>query len=180
MRGVPPELSIATKARLVAGATDYATAGLPSVGLQPLRLADGGHGIGGFRFDDSTTALCLPCGTAQAATWDPDVTYGLGTLIGSEARRLDRDVVLAPMINIPRSPLGGRTFECYGEDPLLAGTVAAAWIRGVQSAGVAATPKHFVANDSERARTRVDCIIDECALREIYLLPFELAARGGA
>ena len=88
--------------------------------------------------------------------------------------------MLAPMINIPRSPLGGRAFECYGEDPLLAGTLASAWIRGVQSAGVAATPKHFVGNDSERARTRVDCIIDERALREIYLLPFELAARAGA
>jgi beta-glucosidase len=90
------------------------------------------------------------------------------------------DVVLAPMINIPRSPLGGRAFECYGEDPLLAGTLASAWIHGVQSAGVAATPKHFVGNDNERARTRVDCIIDERALREIYLLPFELAARAGA
>jgi beta-glucosidase len=177
---LPSELSIAAKARLVAGASGYATAGLRTVGLEPLRLADGGHGIGGFQFDETTSAICTPCGSGQAATWDPDVTYGLGTLIGAEATRLDVDVVLAPMINIPRSPLGGRTFECYGEDPLLAGTLAAAWIRGVQSAGVAATPKHFVGNDSERARTRVDCIIDECALREIYLLPFELATRGGA
>src|SRR4051794_27917643 len=180
MSSVPTQLSIAAKARLVAGESDYTTAGLPSVGLRPLRLADGGHGIGGFQFDRTTIALCLPCGIAQAATWDPALVHSLGALIGSEACRLDLDVVLAPMINIPRSPLGGRAFECYGEDPLLAGTLASAWIRGVQSAGVAATPKHFVGNDNERARTRVDCIIDERALREIYLLPFELAARAGA
>src|SRR4051812_4960969 len=180
MPSVPAKLSIADKARLVAGTTDYATAGLPSMGLRPMRLADGGHGIGGFQFDETTIALCLPCGTAQAATWDPGVVHSLGALMGSEARRLEVDVVPAPMINIPRSPLGGRTFECYGEDPLLAGTLASAWIRGVQSAGVAATPKHFVGNDNERARTRVDCIIDERALREIYLLPFELATRAGA
>jgi beta-glucosidase len=180
MPSVPTDISIAEKARLVAGATDYTTAGLPSVGLRPLRLADGGHGIGGFQFDETTIALCLPCGSAQAATWDPALAHALGALIGSEACRLDLDVVLAPMINVPRSPLGGRTFECYGEDPLLAGTLASAWICGVQSAGVAATPKHFVGNDNERARTRVDCIIDERALREIYLLPFELAARAGA
>src|SRR4051794_5615752 len=180
MPSVPTQLSITDKARLVAGETDYTTAGTPSGGLRPLRLADGGHGIGGFQFDETTIALCLPCGIAQAATWDPALVHSLGALVGSEARRLDADVVLAPMINIPRSPLGGRAFECYGEDPLLAGTLASAWIRGVQSAGVAATPKHFVGNDNERARTRVDCIIDERALREIYLLPFELAARAGA
>jgi beta-glucosidase len=177
---VPSQLPVAVKSRLVAGASDYATLALPALGLQSLRLADGGHGIGGFQFDETTVALCLPCGTAQAATWDSGVVYALGALIGSEARRLGVDVVLAPMINIPRSPLGGRAFECYGEDPLLAGVLASAWIRGVQSTGVAATPKHFVGNDAERARTRVDCVIDERALREIYLLPFELAARAGA
>ena len=79
-----PPLSITTKARLVAGATDYATAGLPSLGLRPLRLADGGHGIGGFQFDETTIALCLPCGTAQAATWDTALVYSLGALIGAK------------------------------------------------------------------------------------------------
>src|SRR3954465_7630930 len=105
MPSVPTELSLKDKARLAAGATDYTTAGLPSVGLRPLRLADGGHGIGGFQFDERTIALCLPCGTAQAATWDPALMHSLGALVGREACRLDLDVVLAPMMNIPRSPL---------------------------------------------------------------------------
>lgn len=180
MRDVSLELSIGVKARLVAGTGHYTTTGLGSIGLEPMRLADGGNGIGGFQFDERAHALCLPCGSAQAASWEPELATALGRLVGIEARRLGVDVVLAPMINIPRSPLGGRAFECYGEDPLLAGSMAAAWIRGVQSAGVAATPKHFIGNDAERARARVDCQIDERALREIYLLPFELAARAGA
>ena len=99
----------------------------------------------------------------------------VGALVGREARARGVDVVLGPVLNLIRSPLGGRGFECYSEDPWLAGTLGAAWVLGVQGEGAAACPKHFVANDTETRRRSLDAVIDERTLREVYLLPFELA-----
>ena len=164
-------------AHLTAGAGMFETEPIDG---RPLRLSDGTCGIGGLPFDERETALCTPCGTALAASWDVALLEAIGRLVGGEARRRGVDVVLGPVLNLPRSPLGGRTFEGFGEDPLLAGRLGAAWIAGLQSLGVAATPKHFVANDAETRRTHVDCVVDDRALRELYLVPFEHAARAGA
>ncbi len=152
-----------------------ATAGSGAWTAGPLVLSDGPNGVRGPTFDERETALCTPCGTALAATWDPALVRAVGALVGVEAVGKGVHVVLGPVLNIPRSPLGGRTFEGLGEDPLLAGRLGAAWIEGVQSAGVAACPKHFVCNDSETARTKLDVAVSERALREIYLVPFEHA-----
>lgn len=173
-------LSLERKAELAAGASLWWTQGAPEIGLEPIKVSDGPNGVRGERFDERDLASCTPCGTALAASWDPDVARRVGAVVGGEARARGIDVVLGPTMNIHRSPLGGRGFECYAEDPILNGTIAAAWIGGVQSRGVAATPKHFVCNDAERSRRTVDCIVDERALREIYLVPFELAAKAGA
>jgi beta-glucosidase len=173
-------LSLERKAELTAGARLWWTNAAPEIGLEPVKVSDGPHGVRGERFDERDVASCTPCGTALAASWDPGVVSRVGALVGEDASRRGIHVVLGPTMNIHRSPLGGRGFECYSEDPLLNGSIATGWIAGVQSRGVAATPKHFVCNDAETSRTTVDCIVDERALREIYLVPFELAAKAGA
>ena len=124
-------------------------------------------------------SLCLPCGTAIGATWNPTTAEHLGALVGQEA--LDRGCrgLLAPTVNLHRSPLAGRNFECYSEDPLLSGRLAAGYVRGVQAKGVFATVKHFAGNDAEFERGTINSVIDERALRELYLLPFEMAVREG-
>ena len=173
-------LTIARKARLTAGAGYWTTWAEPQIDLPALRMSDGANGVRGVNMDERETAWCTPCGTGLAATWDAALVRRIGGLIGDEARRKQVDIVLGPVVNIPRSPLGGRGFECYSEDPFLSGRMAAAWIDGVQSRGIAACPKHFVANDSETSRTTVSCVVDERTLREIYLLPFEMAVKSGA
>jgi beta-glucosidase len=160
-------LSLERKVELAAGASLWWTAGAPEIGLDPMKVSDGPHGVRGERFDERDVGPCTPCGTGLAASWDRDVVSRVGALVGEEARRQGVHVVLGPTMNIHRSPLGGRGFECYAEDPLLNGAIAAAWITGVQSRGVAATPKHFVCNDAETSRTTVDCIVDERALRDL-------------
>src|SRR5215218_10214490 len=145
-----------------------------------MRLSDGPNGVDGRRYDERDPSTCTPCGTALAATWDVEAVTRIGALIGREAVAKGVHVVLGPVLNLARSPLGGRAFESYGEEPFLAGAIGAAWIAGVQAQGVAATPKHFVGNDAETSRTRVDCAIDERALREVYLVPFEQALKSGA
>ena len=125
------------------------------------------------------TSTCIPCGSALGATWDPALAEQLGALVGREA--LDRGCrgLLAPTVNLHRHPLAGRNFECYSEDPLLSGRLAAGYVRGVQSAGVFATVKHFVGNEAEYERGSISSVIDERSLRELYLLPFEIAVREG-
>lgn len=110
-----------------------------------------------------------------AATWNTPLIEEIGAHLGQEARARGADVLLAPTVNIHRSPLGGRNFESFSEDPYLTGTIAAAYIRGVQSQGIAATIKHFVGNEQETNRMTIDSVVDERTLREIYLKPFEIA-----
>ena len=173
-------MTVDEKAALTAGIDGARTAPVPRVGLEGLRLSDGFNGVDGRRSDERDPSLCTPCASALAATWDVGLARALGGVIGREARRKGIDVVLGPMLNLPRSPLGGRAFECFGEDPFQCGAIGAAWIAGVQAEGVAATPKHMVCNDAEVARRSVDVVVDEATLHEVYLRPFEMAAAAGA
>jgi beta-glucosidase len=116
-------------------------------------------------------------GTALGATWDTDLIRKGGALQGAEAIAKGASVLLGPTVNMQRSPLGGRGFESFGEDPFLAGAMGAATVQGIQSTGVSATIKHFVCNDQEHERMAVDSIVSERALREIYLMPFQIAQR---
>ncbi len=121
----------------------------------------------------------MPCGSALGATWDPELVERVGRMLGEEALTKACRVLLAPTVNLHRSPLAGRNFECYSEDPLLSGTTAAAFVRGVQSQDVVTTVKHFAGNDAEFERQTINSVIDERTLRELYLVPFELAVREG-
>lgn len=140
-------------------------------------MSDGPNGVRGTRFFNGIPAACLPCATALGATWDTELLGQVGQLMADEAVSKGTHIVLGPTINIQRSPLGGRGFESFSEDGVLSGTLAGHFCKGMQDKGVAATLKHFVCNDQEHERMAVSSIVTERALREIYLLPFQLAMR---
>jgi beta-glucosidase len=175
------ELTLEEKASLTAGGDLFALAGVERLGIPQVGVTDGPNGARGSDLPGvgGTPSTCIPCGSAIGATWDPDLAEALGALVGREA--LDRGCrgLLAPTVNLHRSPLAGRNFECYSEDPLLSGRLAAGYVRGVQANGVFATVKHFVGNDAEFERGSINSVIDERSLRELYLLPFELAVKEG-
>jgi len=173
-------LTTEEKADLVAGEAIWTTKSFPGAGIPAIGVTDGPNGArGGGLLGTGTATACIPAGAVLGATWDPELVERLGGLLGDEARAKGCRVLLAPTINLHRNPLGGRNFECYSEDPILSGLTAAAFIRGVQSRGVATTPKHFVANDSEFERNTIDSQVDERTLRELYLVPFEYAVIEG-
>lgn len=174
------KLTLEQKASLIQGADFWTTVALPEIGLRSMTLSDGPAGVRGPRWDEREPSLNLPSGSALAASWDVDLAYRYGAAAASEARRKGVDVVLGPTINLHRSPLGGRHFECFSEDPELSAELAAAYVRGLQDNGVGATPKHYIANDSETDRFTVDVLVDERPLRELYLAPFERAVEAGA
>ena len=173
-------LTIEERARLTGGVDAWHAAGLESIGLGQMLTLDGPNGIRRVAFPEGSSATCTPCGTGLGATWDADLVADVAARIGAEAKRANVHYMLGPVLNLVRSPLAGRDFESYSEDPVLAARLGAAYVTGMQSQGVAACPKHFVANDSETHRTTVNCIVDERTLREVYLLPFEAAAGAGA
>lgn len=175
LRPLLEKLTLEQKAALVQGADFWTTVPLPEIGLRALTLSDGPAGVRGPRWDEREPSLNLPSGSALAASWDVELAYRYGAAAACEARRKGVDVVLGPTINLHRSPLGGRHFECLSEDPELTAELGAAYVRGMQDNGVAATPKHYVANDSETDRFTVDVEVDERTLRELYLAPFERA-----
>jgi beta-glucosidase len=174
-------LTLEEKAALTAGEDFFSLVGLPRLGIPKVRVTDGPSGARGDSFPGigGPPSTCIPCGSAIGASWDPALARDLGDLVGREA--LDRGCrgILAPTVNLHRSPLAGRNFECYSEDPFLSGKLAAGYVRGVQAQGVFATVKHFVGNDAEYERNSMSSVIDERSLRELYLLPFELAVREG-
>jgi beta-glucosidase len=172
-------LTAEEKASLTAGTDMWTVPGLPDHGVPAVTVTDGPNGARGSALLGAgrVTAACVPCGTALGASWDPALLEEVGQLLGEEARTKGSRVLLAPTINLHRHPLGGRGFECYSEDPLLSGRIAAGFVRGVQSRGVAATAKHLVANEAEFERTTISSVVDERSLRELYLLPFEIAVR---
>lgn len=171
------QLSLDEKALLCAGASLWRGHAAPRLGIPALRVTDGPSGARGSHFAGGATAACFPCGSALAATFSPALVEAVGAALGEEARTKRAHVLLGPTVNMHRTPLAGRHFEGYSEDPLLAARTAAAFVRGVQSRGVAACAKHFVCNDSEFERMTISSDVDERTLHEIYLPPFEAAVR---
>ncbi|MFG2439344.1 glycoside hydrolase family 3 C-terminal domain-containing protein [Streptomyces sp. NPDC048508] len=173
------KLTLREKVRLLTGATTWRTRAEPALGLREMVLSDGPAGVRGQSWDERDPSLLLPSASALGALWDERFVERLGGLLAAEARRKDVDVVLAPTLNLHRTPLGGRHFECFSEDPELTGRTGASLVRGIQAHGVAATAKHYVANDSETDRLTVDVRVSERVLREVYLAPFEAAVEAG-
>ena len=175
------QLTVEEKASLTAGADFWTTVAIPRLDIPSVTVTDGPNGARGSALlgFGSVTAVSAPCGSALGSTWDVELVERVGAMLGEESRTKAARVLLAPTVNIMRSPLAGRNFECYSEDPLLTGKVAAAFIRGVQSQDVATTVKHFAGNEAEFERHTISSVIDERTLREIYLRPFELAVREG-
>ena len=175
-------LTLEEKAGLCSGQGPWHTKAVARLGIPAMMVSDGPHGLraqrpGAEGPNDSVEAVCYPAGCAAAASFDPALTRRLGAAVAREAQAAGVGVVLGPAINIKRSPLCGRNFEYYSEDPFLAGELAAGFIRGAQGVGVGACPKHFAANNQETRRLSVDDRIDERTLHEIYLPPFETAVR---
>ncbi|HEY2297238.1 MAG TPA: glycoside hydrolase family 3 N-terminal domain-containing protein, partial [Jatrophihabitans sp.] len=157
----------------MSGETAWTTCAEPAIGLRSMVLSDGPVGVRGTSWDERAWGANTPSPTALAASWDPDLVERIGALLGGEARRKHVDVLLAPTVNLHRTPYGGRHFECLSEDPYLTARIGAAYIAGVQSQGIGATVKHYVANDSETERMTYEAVVDEQTLYEVYLRPFE-------
>ncbi|MHA6523689.1 glycoside hydrolase family 3 protein [Tessaracoccus sp. G1721] len=172
-------LDLPTKVRLLTGEDFWTTIEIPEIGLRKMTLSDGPSGVRGPVWDERSPSLNMPSATALASAWDTALAGEYGAAAAAEARRKGVDWVLGPTINLHRSPLGGRHFECFSEDPVLTGELAASYVAGLQDNGVAATPKHYVANDFETDRFTVDVVADERTLRELYLAPFERAVEAG-
>ena len=172
-------LPLEDKVRLLTGADSWRIPGCDALGLRPMVTSDGPSGVRGTTLDEANPSSCLPCPSALGATWDPELVREVAAALGAEARSKGVDILLAPTINLMRTPLAGRGFECFSEDPELTARIAVAYVTGVQSAGVAATVKHYVGNDSETERWTYDARIAEQVLRELYLVPFEASVREG-
>ena len=173
-------LDLEAKVAILAGQDTWTLPALPEIGLASVVMSDGPVGVRGVTWSAADPSITLPSPTALAATWDPMLARQAGRLLGQEARRKGVHVLLAPTVNLHRSPLGGRHFECYSEDPLLTGEIGAGYVTGVQDQGVATTVKHFVANDFETERFTASAEVSERALRELYLAPFEMIVRRAA
>ncbi|KAF3211835.1 hypothetical protein TWF192_006732 [Orbilia oligospora] len=173
------QLTLEEKISLLAGKDFWRTVPLPEKQIPSIKVSDGPSGARGDTFSGGQKAAFFPSGILMGATFNPELAYETGELLGEEVKAKSASVLLAPTACCHRSPLGGRNFESYSEDPLLSGKMASGYIRGVQSRGIAATMKHFVANEQETWRLYVDETIDETTLREIYLKPFEIAMREG-
>jgi beta-glucosidase len=171
------KLTLHEKVLLLTGADSWSTQGADLLGLRPMTMSDGPAGARGVTLDERRPSTSLPCPSALGATWDPELVRELAAALGVEARGKGIDVLLGPTINLMRSPLGGRGFEYFGEDPVLITRIAASYVRGLQGAGVAATVKHYVCNDTETQRWSYDARIAEHVLRELYLMPFEACVK---
>ena len=171
------KLDLEAKVRLLTGATFFTLHEEAAVGLAAMAFSDGPTGVRGVEFSEGPRASLLPNATLLAAAWSEEVAHEVGALLAEEAERQHIHVVLGPTINLHRSPLGGRLFEAYSEDPLLTGRLAAAYVRGLQERGIGACLKHLVANEAETERHTVNSVVDDRTLRELYLLPFEIAVQ---
>jgi len=178
------QMTLEEKAALCIGATPWQTLSIDRLGLPHITVSDGPHGVRRAidptaMINESFPATCFPVAAALGATWDKDLLFELGQALGEECIALDVDVLLGPGINMKRSPLCGRNFEYFAEDPLLAGELSARLIQGVQSRGVGTSLKHFAVNNQETRRFTIDAVVDERTLHEIYLTGFEIAVKQG-
>ncbi len=169
------QLTTEEKVQLLTGRDFWTTWPIEKIGLRRILMSDGPSGVRGEVWDERDPSLNLPSATALSASWDRAIAKRYGAAAAVEARRKGVDVVLGPTINLHRSPLGGRHFEAFSEDPVLTADLAAAYVEGVQENGVAATPKHYIANDYETDRFTASTEVSDRALRELYLLAFEKA-----
>jgi beta-glucosidase len=173
------ELTLEEKISLLAGEDWWHVNAIDRLGIPTLKVSDGPAGVRGAHLSGGPASASFPCGTALGATWDVELLREVGVALAAELRSKGATVILAPTVNLHRTPLAGRNFECYSEDPVLTAKLSAAYIEGVQSQGMATTVKHFVGNDSEFERFTMSSEIPERALRELYLLPFEAAVDAG-
>jgi beta-glucosidase len=169
------KLTLEEKVLVLTGHDFWATWPLEKIGLRRMLVSDGPSGVRGEVWDERSPSLNLPSATALGSSWDAAIARRYGNVAAVEARRKGVDVVLGPTINLHRSPLGGRHFEAFSEDPVLTADLAAAYVEGLQENGVGATPKHYIANDFETERFTADVRVAERPLRELYLLAFEKA-----
>lgn len=169
------EMTLTEKVALLAGADMWHTVPLPRLNIPVLKVTDGPNGARGADGNQGPSSAAFPVGVAVAATWNPELARRLGAALAAETKAKGAHILLAPTVNLHRSPLAGRNFETYGEDPYLSGRMATAYIQGLQRAGVGACIKHLVCNDSEFERFTISSDVDERTLREIYLTPFRMA-----
>ena len=181
------ELSVAEKAAMLSGGSEWDSRGNEKAGIPSFVMSDGPHGVrrqlgegDHLGLGASKPATCFPTAGTVANSWDPALAEEMGEALGQEAHDLDVNVLLGPGMNIKRNPLCGRNFEYYSEDPIVAGRMAAGLIRGIQSNGVSACPKHFAVNSQELRRQASNSVVDERTMREIYLTVFEIAVREAA
>lgn len=185
-RALIQAMTLEEKASLMSGGDFWNTKPIQRLGIPSFMLTDGPHGLrkqvgatDHVGLNDSVPATCFPTAAGLANSWDADLLYEVGRALGEEARAEGVSVLLGPGVNMKRNPLGGRNFEYFSEDPLLAGTLAAALVRGIQSQGVAACLKHYAVNSQEYRRMMIDEVVDERALHEIYLEAFRIAVAQG-
>ncbi|GAA4814947.1 glycoside hydrolase family 3 C-terminal domain-containing protein [Tomitella cavernea] len=179
LRRLVAALPLERKVRLLTGAGFWTLPGDDAIGLRPVVMSDGPAGVRGTARGAEEPSPVLPSGSALGATWAPEAARTYGSVLGAIARDRGVDMLLGPTVNLHRSPYGGRHFEALSEDPLLTGVLAAAYVDGVQSHGVATCVKHYVGNDYEVQRHTASSDIDDRTLREVYLVPFEKAVRDG-
>ena len=180
------EMSLEEKISFCTGQDMWHTKAMEKYGIEAVMMTDGPHGLrcqkntgDNLGLNDSLPATCFPTAVTSGSSWDPELLYEEGKAIAEEALEYGVSTVLGPGVNIKRNPLGGRNFEYFSEDPHLAGKLAAGWIRGVQSEGVGTSLKHFACNNQEYKRQNGNSIVDERAMHEIYLKPFETAVKEG-
>ena len=169
------QMTLAEKASMLAGADMWHTVPVARLGIPAIKVTDGPNGARGADDIIGPTSICFPVGVAMGATWNPDLIQRVGAALAGEVKAKSAHVLLAPTVNIQRTPLAGRNFECFAEDPFLSGTIASAYINGLQNEGVSACIKHFVANDQEHERFSISSEVAERPLHEIYLEPFRIA-----
>ena len=180
IEGLLDAMTLDEQVSLLSGADFWSLPAVARLGIGKLRVTDGPNGArGGGSLIGGVTSAAFPVGVALGATWNPGLLREIGAALADEVKSKGAHVSLAPTVNIQRSVTNGRNFECYSEDPVLTAELAVAYIQGLQGAGISATIKHFVGNESEIERTTMSSDIDERTLREVYLLPFEAAVKRG-
>src|SRR6059036_1618207 len=174
---LPGQMTLQEKVALLAGTNMWYTVPVERLGIPSLKMTDGPNGARGGSFSGGVKAACFPAGISLASTWNTDLLERVGQALARETKMKGSHVLLGPTVNIQRSPLGGRNFECFSEDPYLTARLAVAYIHGLQREGVGASIKHYVCNDEEFERFTLSSEVRERALREIYLQPFQTAVR---